>query len=135
MTSDSKARSLANLRPYQPGQSGNPGGRRPSLTKTVHSIVGHDGSKLVQGLVAIAFGTPADQKAIFGKPLKVSVRDRKDAIEILLDRGWGKALQAHEVTGPEGGPVQIAPVRMLERFSDDEVQTLKALAAKAQEDE
>lgn len=69
-------------RPFQPGQSGNPGGRpkeeiRVKELARQHTVAAVD--TLVKGLKA------------------KGERTRVAAAEALLDRGWGKATQHHEV--------------------------------------
>jgi hypothetical protein len=51
---------------------------------------GRDGRKLVDGLYILAFGTAAQQREFFGEDVAVETRDRRAAMEALLDRGWGK---------------------------------------------
>jgi hypothetical protein len=41
---------------------------------------------------------------------KAPAAARVAAANAILDRGWGKPAQAMELTGPEGGPVQIQRV-------------------------
>ncbi len=43
---------------------------------------------------------------------------RVSAAQALLDRGWGKAVQA--ISGPEGGPLQIEVVRFAPFLSPQE---------------
>lgn len=80
-------------RPFQPGQSGNPAGRRP------------DGAlrELARAHTEEAVATLASIMADAGAPPSARVQ----AAQALLDRGWGRAPQSLEVTGAEGGPVKV----------------------------
>lgn len=83
-------------RRFQPGQSGNPGGRPKGyagLAAAVREKVGDDGGKLIDALFMLAKGTPNERKAFFGEPVKMTAKDRREAINDILDRGWGKAPQ------------------------------------------
>ena len=70
---------VRNLRPWKPGQSGNPGGRPKGVAKTVREVCGGSPLRLAHGLLEIA------------EDPKVRPRDRIAAYSELLDRGWGKA--------------------------------------------
>ncbi len=68
---------------FQKGQSGNPGGRPRGLGSAIREKYGEDGGKLIAVL----------ERYAFGKVKKCSHHDRLQAIEMLLERGWGKAAQ------------------------------------------
>jgi hypothetical protein len=71
---------------FQPGQSGNPGGRKPGLARRVRELVGDDGSMVAEMMLTIARGEPY-------AGLEPSLRDVMDAGRWLADRGWGQATQ------------------------------------------
>jgi hypothetical protein len=106
-------------RGFQKGQSGNPGGRAKGLEALARE-------KTRDGRVLIAFWL----SVFAGKPIKRAIRLRSaitpenplgrvqiempptleemmKAAEWLADRGWGKAPQALEHSGPNGGPIQF----------------------------
>lgn len=89
-------------KPWPKGKSGNPGGRPKGLGGAVRALAGDDGHKLIEGLFALAFGTDKQMEAVFGKALKPAVKDRRECIKELLDRGFGRAVQAVEHSGTDG---------------------------------
>jgi len=118
-----------NLSPWQPGQSGNPSGR-PKGTRDLADYVLEttDGGKdLVGALVCIARGVMPDVAVQKGsrprKDQQVRPADQLKAIEMLLDRGFGRSPQqldiAHSVTD-----------RPLEHLSDE---TLRLLVENARQ--
>jgi hypothetical protein len=75
-------------RGFLPGYSGNPGGR-PKGSRELLTLVREstrDGRTLINVLAQIAEGKP-----VLGR--KPTLADRMRATELLLDRGWGKAIQ------------------------------------------
>ncbi|MDA1272345.1 MAG: DUF5681 domain-containing protein [Chloroflexi bacterium] len=97
-----------NLSPWKPGQSGNPSGR-PKGTRDLAGYVleAPDGDKeLVDALVCIAKGVMPNVAVRGGsrprKDQQVRPADQLKAIEMLLDRGFGRSPQpldiAHSVT-------------------------------------
>lgn len=89
------------------GQSGNPRGRArtpPELTEACRRL-------------------STDAVSVLGAILrskKSRPQDRIRAAEVLLDRGYGKAAQTVELSGPEGGPIPVA----VEPWSDDDLAAL-----------
>ena len=97
-----------NLSPWQPGQSGNPSGR-PKGTRDLAGYVletTDGGKELVDALVSIArrvMPNVAVQKGSRSrKDQQVRPSDQLKAIEMLLDRGFGRSPQqldiAHSVS-------------------------------------
>ena len=112
-----------NLSPWQPGQSGNPSGR-PKGTRDLAGYVletTDGGKELVDALVSIARGVMPNVASQEGsRPRKdqlVRPADQLKAIEMLLDRGFGRSPQqldiAHSVTD-----------RPLENLSDEALRLL-----------
>ena len=112
-----------NLSPWKPGQSGNPSGR-PKGSRDLASYVletTDGGKELVDALVCIARGTMPNVATQEGsRPRKdqhVRPADQLKAIEMLLDRGFGRSPQqldiAHSVTD-----------RPLENLSDEALRLL-----------
>lgn len=81
--------------PFQPGQSGNPGGRakdkifRAALDR---AIAQDDGKKV---------------RAAAEKLLELAVAGEAWAMQMLAERTDGKVAQAHEHTGPDGEPIRL----------------------------
>ena len=118
-----------NLSPWQPGQSGNPSGR-PKGTRDLAGYVldtTDGGKELVDALVSIARGVMPNVAAQEGsrprKDQQVRPADQLKAIEMLLDRGFGRSPQqldvAHNVSS-----------RPLEHLSDE---TLRLLVENARQ--
>ena len=112
-----------NLSPWQPGQSGNPSGR-PKGTRDLAGYVletTDGGKELVDALVSLARGVMPNVAVQEGsrprKDQQVRPADQLKAIEMLLDRGFGRSPQqldiAHSVTD-----------RPLEHLSDETLRLL-----------
>ena len=100
-----------NIQQFQPDQSGNPGGR-PKLGVALADKVRKatkDGNAIVKLLVEIAEGG-----------LEAKISDRLAAAEMLLSRGWGKAVTQMEVT---------ADVQVQHSLSDFNTAGLRELVA------
>lgn len=83
--------------PFQPGQSGNPGGRSKAPARVIELARAHTGTA-IETLVQIMSASKAPPSS------------RVAAAQALLDRGWGKPAQPVDGDG-EGGPVTIEIVR------------------------
>jgi hypothetical protein len=109
-----------NLPQFQPGQSGNPGGRPKlgvALAEKVRKAT-KDGNAIVKLLVEIAEGG-----------LEAKISDRLAAAEMLLSRGWGKAVTQMEVTAD----VQVQ--HSLADFDTAELRELVAMRRKLVEED
>ena len=122
-----------NLSPWKPGQSGNPTGR-PRGTRDLAGYVLEStdaGRELIDALVCLARGVMPNVAAQKGsrprKDQQVRPADQLKAIEMLLDRGFGRSPQhldvAHNVSS-----------RPLEHLSDETLGLLVENARQVQVD-
>jgi hypothetical protein len=82
---------------FKPGQSGNPKGRPkkiPAIDELLAEVLGEekDGKTAAQVILM----------ALRAKATKGDVR----AAEVLLERAYGKVKERHELSGPDGGPIE-----------------------------
>ena len=121
-----------NLSPWKPGQSGNPSGR-PRGTRDLAGYVletTDGGKELVDALICIARGAVPNLAVQKGsrprKDQQVRPADQLKAIEMLLDRGFGRSPQqldiAHSVSD-----------RPLEHLSDEVLMLLVENAEQLEE--
>lgn len=132
-------KSLANLRMFQPGQSGNPTGKRKSAGWTIREhmnslqdlgrddlirILRDPGSSVAKIAAARAWlhASSEDLNAV-GTPIAGPDLDR------IFDRTEGKAKQSIELSGPDNGPIQTQQVD-LSKLSVDDLCKLRELRAK-----
>ena len=100
-----------NIQQFQPGRSGNPGGRPKlgvALAEKVRKAT-KEGNTLVRLLVEIADGG-----------LEAKIGDRLAAVDMLLSRGWGKSVSQVEVT---------ADVQVQHSLADFNIVELRELVA------
>ena len=106
-----------NLRPFQPGQSGNPGGRPKvyqAVSEYIRQLAGPDAKCYVDKLHQIAVDPHRD------------TRSRINALEILLDRGYGRAPQEIQLSGSVAA---LDPARLV-RLTDAELEQAADLVSK-----
>lgn len=95
---------MGNLRPFQPGQSGNPGGRPKGIASAVKGKVSAD------ELADIFLSVALDSRA---KPM-----ERIAAARELADRGWGKAPAFAAIEGHD--PLELdATLEALQGLTDE----------------
>ena len=118
-----------NLSPWQPGQSGNPSGR-PKGTRDLAGYVletTDGGKELVDALVCMARGIMSNVAVQEGsrprKDQQVRPADQLKAIEMLLDRGFGRSPQQLDIA-------RNVSSRPLEHLSDE---TLRLLVENARQ--
>ena len=122
-----------NLSPWQPGQSGNPSGR-PKGTRDLAGYVletTDGGKELVDALVSIARGVMPNVVTQEGfrsrKDQQVRPADQLKAMEILLDRGFGRSPQQLDIG-------RNVTNRLLEHLSDETLSLLAEDAGQLKED-
>lgn len=107
----------ADLIPWKPGQSGNPGGRPKGLQRATRELVGDDGISLAKFWVAMM------------ENAKVPWNTRMAASMALAERGWGKAASLPEVRTDD--PLELNEVELaIGGFVDDLARKREAKAAR-----
>lgn len=105
MAADNKERSLANLKPYQPGQSGNPGGKSKEREAARIACRNYQADRCLEHLKAIddlAFNSPSDKV-------------RAQLHTWWVEQWLGKAVVA--VSGPNGAPLEVNASELQSRLA------------------
>lgn len=127
---------------WKPGQSGNPNGR-PKGAKGLAAFLrrqtrnGKDGARF---LIDVVNGAISRERHLVTKDGVVKVWEPPTFAEsiaaqkIILDRMHGTAQKFIEVTGANGGPL-LTILENLEHASDDDLDTLEAIAKRVEGDD
>ena len=112
------------LRPWRPGESGNPSGRPKGTRELAHLVLAatENGEELVKALLAVIRGEVPDLPGV-QKGQVVRVSDRLKAVEILMDRAFGKAPQYLEL----GGAGATKWDSVLESWTDEDMMAVVKL--------
>jgi hypothetical protein len=119
-------KSLANLKRWAPGVSGNPGGRPRGFARIIREYCGENFERIVEGLFLIAYGTAQQRRLYFGQQIRVTTRERLMAMIELRDSGPGRPMQRIQTgerlvpffalpPGHERGPSIVFPGEVVEQ--------------------
>jgi hypothetical protein len=132
------------LKPWRPGETGNPAGSQAPL-RSFAAHIRHQtgfGTEIAAFYLAIMRGEPIKmpakvikrgrngKKTIAVQYIRPTLDQRIDAAAWLADRGWGKAKETIELTG-EASPAQR--LELLRRLSETEREQLRGLLQRALE--
>lgn len=79
---------------FKPGESGNPGGR-PKKTEEQRTLEAMCRERTTEALATVLTIMAEGENE----------RNKLSAAQFVIERGWGKAVQAMEHTGADGGPI------------------------------
>jgi hypothetical protein len=100
---------------FQPGRSGNPGGRPKGLTRTARELIGDDGRAIIEFWISVM------------TDLSVRTSDRLEASRLLAERGWGKAADQQPLEDVNYYAVSRQQVEIAVQTFNAEVKRLSAL--------
>lgn len=125
-----RERSLANLRPFRKGQSGNPAGRPKAVLSAALR-------KKLEEFDPRADGAQTNAERIAERVVALAVEGNLEAVKICLDRLEGRPRQSVTVTTGSRERVERAVGRLVEaaREGGDELSRAEALALLAEYDE
>lgn len=89
---------------FEKGKSGNPSGRPRVLLpdgRSLSDLAKDHTQAAIDTLIEVATDKAAPSAARVG------------AASAILDRGWGKPMQSVELTGEDGGPVQVTRIELV----------------------
>jgi hypothetical protein len=117
---------------FKPGQSGNPGGRKPGVRAALRELIGEHGEEAMAIMWKIAQGKPMDVPGVLDQAGAIQL-ERIPSIELqgafskyLFEWLNGKAPEKVEITGKDGAP--IGPD--LSKLSSEDVKLLFSLKQK-----
>jgi hypothetical protein len=123
-----------NLKPWKPGESGNPGGR-PKKTPITDSYEKMARKRLPEDL-RIMLKLPKGAKyadAVSAAQYRSAIKGKTDAARELRESIEGKTTQRLELTGAEGRPIQHLTLDF-KKLNVEEMEVLNGLLLKAQPD-
>lgn len=116
------AKSLANLKPFQKGKSGNPSGRTqqsPELHR-IKQLTASELAELANYIIKGDYETIRNlgkdpnatvlQRMVVAVATKIIMKGDMQALDTLLNRLIGKVKEHVEVTGKDGGPQVIVSI-------------------------
>lgn len=113
-------------RPFQPGTTGNPGGRPKGIASKVRELFDDDDGETIirflQGVMAgevVTINVDAKNGAQTRSYAKANVKERLEAAKLLMERGWGKPPQFAPIEGDD-------PLDLSERQAADVASQLDA---------
>lgn len=112
-------------RPFKPGQSGNPKGKRAGLEKIIRETVGDDIEAIIRMQITIAKGKLPDEL----RDVQLRASDITKAAEWLTDRGWGKARQVVDISAE----LSLAQGDAFGDLTDEQLEALAALDVPSRE--
>lgn len=127
-------------KPFEPGKSGNPGGRPKGLARKVREVLGEDdGEALARFWAGVLSGeiltiTQDANGNRVEERTKVSVKDRIDVSKLLAERGWGKPPQYAPIEDDDPLDLSIRQQNDIAADLDARVDELARQRAKRLED-
>lgn len=104
--SDSKIQTATVKRKPPRAGMGRPKGSKNKSTADIKMAAQLHGEAAIKRLAELMMSAESEQAQIA-------------AAKELLDRGYGKAVQAIEASGPEGGPIQISRIELVALTPDE----------------